>query len=119
VVRRAEGSYTDQASGAFVTGYTVFIDDNFHYQDESERLTHGQFETADEALAACCEIVDSFLADAYRPGMTAVALYDQYVSSGDDPFVMSVDLKDAPAAFSAWDYARERCEVMARGQGGI
>jgi hypothetical protein len=43
---------------------TVFIDDNFDYQNESERVTHGVFETADEALAACRHIVDEFLIDA-------------------------------------------------------
>ena len=82
--------------------YTVFIDDNFHYQDESERVTHGQFETAEEAIAACRSIVDDFLAGAFEPGMSATALWDVYRDFGD-----------APVIFSAWDYARERCEVLA------
>ena len=96
--------------------YRVLIDDNFHYQDESERVTHGQFETADEALVACRSIVDNFLTDAFQPGMTAAALYEQYVGFGDDPFIVPLDPKDAPAAnFSAWDYAKGRCEAMAAG----
>jgi hypothetical protein len=93
--------------------YTVLIDDNFHYQDESERVTHGLFETADEAVAACRSIVDEFLAGAFEPGMAATALYDLYTSFGDDPFIVPADPKAAPMAFSAWQYARERCEVMA------
>ncbi|ANW00114.1 hypothetical protein LMTR13_07855 [Bradyrhizobium icense] len=88
----------------------VLIDDNFHYQDENERVTHGQFETAEEAIAACRSIVDDFLAGAFKPGMSATALYDLYRSFGDDP---SADPKGAPVAFSAWQYARERCEVLA------
>ena len=62
--------------------YRVLIDGNFHYQDESERFTHGQFETADEAVAACRSIVDEFLAGAFEPGMSATALYDLYTSFG-------------------------------------
>jgi hypothetical protein len=89
------------------------IDDNFQYQDESERVTHGVFATADEALAACRSIVDEFLVDAFKPGMSATDLYDCYTSFGDDPFIMPVDQKDPAVAFSAWRYARERCEVIA------
>ena len=36
-----------------------------------------------------------------------------YTSFGDDPFVVSADPKAAPIGFSAWAYARERCEVLA------
>ena len=93
--------------------YGVLIDDNFHYQDESERVTHGQFETVSEAIAACRIIVDEFLAGAFEPGMSAMTLYDLYTSFGDDPFVVCDDPKAAPVGFSAWAYARERCEVLA------
>ena len=67
--------------------YRVLIEDNFHYQDETERVTHGQFETADEAIAACRSIVDEFLAGAFKPCMSATALYDLYKSFGVDPFI--------------------------------
>jgi hypothetical protein len=93
--------------------YRVIIDDNFRYQDESERVTHGQFETAAEAIAACRAIVDDFLDGVVEPGVSAAALYDLYMSFGDDPFVVPVNPKDAPVTFSAWQYARERCEVLA------
>jgi hypothetical protein len=39
--------------------YQVLIDDNFHYQDESERVKHGVFATSEEAVAACRSIVDA------------------------------------------------------------
>lgn len=93
--------------------YKVLIDDNFHYQDESERVTHGVFGPLEEALAACRRIVDEFLAGGLEPGMSPAALYERYTMFGDDPFVVPVDPKDAPVSFSAWEYARQRCEEMA------
>jgi hypothetical protein len=91
------------------------IDDNFHFQDEFERVTHGVFATADAALSACRSIVDGFLADAFVPGMSSAALYEQYTLFGDDPFVVAIDSKGAPAIhFDAWRYARERCEQITR-----
>ncbi len=51
-------------------------DDNFHYQDESERVLHGVFSTLEEAITACRSIVDGYLTDAFKPGMTADALFE-------------------------------------------
>ena len=80
--------------------YTVFVDDNFHYQDESERYCAGRFATADEALAKCKEIVRESVESCREPGMTAEEIYKNYVSFGDDPFIMGVE-------FSAWGYAKQ------------
>ncbi len=85
--------------------YTVKIDDNFHYMDEKERVTHGEFETLSAAIEACKKIVDEYLASAYAPGITAEALYSNYVAFGDDPWVSGAD----GVPFSAWTYAKERC----------
>jgi hypothetical protein len=97
---------------AAVAGYKVLIDDNYHFMDESERIQHGVFATADEAIAACKRIVDECLKPMLQPGMTAMALYEQYKGFGDDPFIMAVDPNDAPLTFSAWQYAKEGCEVL-------
>lgn len=96
-----------------MAGYKVLIDDNFHFTDESERITHGMFATADEAIAACKLIVDECLEPMMQPGMTAAALYEQYKHFGDDPFIMPVDTKEARVGFSAWEYAKEQCQVLA------
>jgi hypothetical protein len=93
-----------------VSRYKVLIDDNYHFMDESERITHGVFDTADDAVAACKRIVDGCLVLA--PGMTARALYERYMGFGDDPFIMPVNPDDEPVAFSAWVYAKERCEAI-------
>jgi hypothetical protein len=71
--------------------YTVFIDDNFHYMDESYRCKHGDFETGEEALEAAKRIVDESLASLHTEGMTASKLYDHYVTFGDDPFIIPED----------------------------
>lgn len=94
--------------------YVVMVDDNFHYMDEDERYKHGEFADSGVATEHCRQIVDEYLASAYKPGMSAKELWDSYVSFGEDPFIVSVD---APQArFSAWDYAKERCQVLCCGQ---
>jgi len=87
--------------------YEVFVDDNFHYMDEDERYKLGEFDTEEEAVAACKEIVDKFLLFNYKPGMTAEELYSHYTDFGEDPFVR-------PGSFSAWTYAKERCPEICR-----
>ena len=63
-------------------------------------------------MAACQRIVDEFLAAQYRPGMSAVDLFQLYTLFGEDPFIRD----DGPAAarriFSAWEYARLRCALL-------
>jgi hypothetical protein len=60
-----------------LAGYKVLIDDNFHFMDESERVTYGVFATANEAIAECKAIVDECLEPMLQSGMTATALYEQ------------------------------------------
>lgn len=88
--------------------YILRVDDNYHYMDETYRRTHGEYETQEDALIAARAIVDAFLASAHTPGMTAEALYQMYTSFGDDPFIIGPRDSD----FSAWNYARARCEIL-------
>ena len=104
--------------------YRVLIDDNYHYMDESERITHGDFETLEAAIEACKKIVNDCLAYSYEPGMTAAKLYESYSFFGEDPWILPIkDLSaaatedpSAPAPgtvlFSAWTYAKQRCLEM-------
>ena len=85
--------------------FIVSVDDNFHYQDPDERYELGTFETEAEAVAAARFLVDSFLAAHYKPGMSAAELYKLYTGFGEDPFISG-------HPFSAWTYAKERCEAM-------
>ena len=70
--------------------------------DETERITLGQFDSAEAALAAARRVVDRDLLEAYKPGMTADELYQHYTSFGSDPFIRS---DDRSCEFSAWNYA--------------
>jgi hypothetical protein len=92
--------------------YRVLIDDNFHFMDESHRYEHGVFDTAEEAIAACRAIVDSDLEENYSPGMSPAELYLRYQHFGEDPFVVPTDSSAPDPGFSAWNYAKERSEVM-------
>ena len=92
--------------------YSVLVDDNSHYMDESARYQLGEFDTAEAALAAARRLVDNELATHYQPGMSAAELYRLYTSYGVDPFIIS---DDTTCHFSAWDYARERCAELCRG----
>lgn len=88
--------------------YTVRVDDNYHYMDADERYTHGQYETLEDALKAAKEIVDDCLSSAYKSGMSADTLYQNYTSFGADPFIVGPE----DSKFSAWEYAKARCEVL-------
>jgi hypothetical protein len=92
--------------------YQVLVDDNYHYMDPDERYTYGIYETPEEALAVCRQIVDQCLREGYEPGMSADALYSHYTSFGDDPFIVVPGGGGEDVKFSAWDYAKERCRVI-------
>ncbi len=88
--------------------YVVFVDDNFHYMDESERYKLGEFETAEAAEAACRKIVDEFLMQNHKPGSSFEELYKLYTMFGEDPFIIG----QPECRFSAWNYAKQRAEEI-------
>ena len=90
--------------------YTVYVDDNYHCMDESERYKLGDFATLDEAIEACKRSVDQFLVDETSLDGTAAERYAQYTGFGPDPFIVTDDPDVGPPPFSAWSYAKERCE---------
>lgn len=85
--------------------YTVRILDNFHFMDQSAEYNSGTFNTYGEAVIKCKSILDDFLESAYRPGDTAVQLYDTYVMFGETPIIWGPDSE----GFSSNDYAMVRC----------
>lgn len=91
--------------------YRVFVDDNFHYMDESERYPLGEFDSLESAVAACKRVVDEFLLSNLRPGMTGDELLTQYALFGEDPFIVT---GDGTVPFSARDYASEKIREMCR-----
>jgi hypothetical protein len=93
--------------------YTVWIDDNFHYMEAEHRRRDSEWEDAEAAEQRCRSIVDDYLQSAHQPGMTWRQLFDSYTTFGEDPWIATPD-GDQPA-FSAWDYARERCQALCGG----
>ncbi len=101
--------------------FTVLVDDNFNYMDASERYKRGEFDTLEEAITACKEIVDQFLLAAsasdsykkspYKPGTESENLYAYYVMFGEDPFITG-DKPHVGIYFSAWNYAKQRCREI-------
>ena len=91
--------------------FKVLVDDNFHFSDESARTDAGEYSTAEDALACAKRIVDTYLTGAYRSGMSAKKLYEQYVTFGEDPYIVGPER----LSFSAREYARTRAaEICAK-----
>jgi hypothetical protein len=104
------GSHVNGVSGASAPLFQVFVDDNFHYMDAGKRYHLGAFPTCEVATEVCRRIVDDYLLSAHKPGMAAEELWHSYVTFGEDPFIVAPEGATCP--FSAWDYARSRCEVL-------
>jgi hypothetical protein len=93
--------------------FTVMVDDNFHFTDESERYKSGVYATYDEAVAKCKEIVDDYLISAIEPDMTAGQLLASYKMFGEDPFIIG----EKSYEFSSWKYAEQKSEELINAKG--
>jgi len=98
---------TEKDDGTLI--YVVYVDDNFHHRDESERYKLGEYKSCREAVAACVKIVEEYLEQGYSDTVTYEELYQGYTTFGEDPFIIS---KDKNCSFSAWDYAKKRCREL-------
>ena len=67
--------------------YKIYIDDNYHYMDESERHVAGSYSSLEEAVERCKEITVKSLQDLYEKGITPEKLSAQWAMFGEDPFV--------------------------------
>ena len=90
--------------------YSVYVDDNFNLPPDDGRYKLGDFATLDEAIAACKRKVDGFLKVHASPEKTATERYEEYTQAGPDPFIVTDDPDAENPAFSAWNYAKERCQ---------
>jgi hypothetical protein len=89
--------------------YSVYVDDNYHYMDEEARYKLGDFATLEEAVVVCKRRVDQFL-NKVPIDITAAERYEQYTGFGPDPFIVTDDPDAGSPPFSAWSYAKERCQ---------
>ena len=91
------------------TRFEVLVDDNFDFYDESKRYKYGEYDTYEEAVKVCKEIVDRDLLHGYKEGESAAELYSSYTSGGEDPFIRP---NSRGQRFSAWEYAKLRCDAI-------
>ena len=90
--------------------WTVYVDDNFHFMDEAERYTEGNYNTYDAAVATCRNIIDRFLLN--TKAATAEELYDLYESFGEDPWIEGPVPCREGQSFRAFDNARRGCNQL-------
>ena len=97
--------------------YTVLINENSHYMDKTHQYKHGDFDTCQAAITACKQIVDDFLRSSLQSPKSQESqdeLWTLYTTFGDDPFILTTD---ADCRFSAWDYAKQRCQDLTQNNG--
>lgn len=90
--------------------FTVWVDDNFQYMDESERYKQGEYDILEEAIAACKKVVETSVV--YKPGATADDLYGEYIMFGEEPFIEGDTEFDT---FNARKYAKEYFQNLCQG----
>ena len=91
--------------------FKVYVDENSHFQDESERYLKGNYDDCETAVRVCKQIIDDFLAKAYSKGKTEDQLWSEYTQWGEDPFIVVTE-GEKDCSFSAWDYAKERIKEI-------
>ena len=90
--------------------YKVYIDDNYHYMDESERYAVGSYHSMEEAIEKCKEITIRSLEDLFEEGITPEKLSAQWSMFGDDPFIIG---GDGSVPFSAREFITpELCKAI-------
>ena len=88
--------------------YKVWIDDNFHFMNEDERIFHGEFDTPTQAIVACQKIVDANIKSITENEIDPNKAYESYVCFGDDPWIEGLD-------FSAFEYAKIKIKELLKG----
>ena len=89
--------------------YAVYVDDNFHIGEEGERYKLDEYDSCQAAVDACMKIVDDFMRQRYREGISFKEMWEGYMMFGEDPFIES---DDSNCKFSAWTYAKQRCREL-------
>jgi hypothetical protein len=87
--------------------YIVYVDDNYHYMDETERYKLGEYDTREAAVAACKAKVEEYFERIEKGKYSYEELWGGYMEYGEDPYISNEDIKDH---FSAWEYAKQRCQ---------
>jgi hypothetical protein len=71
--------------------FKIFVDDNYHYMDKSERYVVGSYDSLEDAVNKCRELTIRSLKNLYEKGITPEKLKTQWVMFGEDPYVFGGD----------------------------
>jgi hypothetical protein len=71
--------------------FKIFVDDNYHYMDKSERYAAGSYDSLEDAVNNCKELTIRSLKDLYEKGITPEKLNTQWLMFGEDPYVFGGD----------------------------
>ncbi len=92
-------------------GFTVYVDDNFHFMDENSRWEKGPYSTYEEALKYCEYLVginmEEMAEGGKKTGAEALGAYAMY---GDDPWISPTP--EGVPKFSARKYAKTLADAM-------
>jgi hypothetical protein len=91
-----------------IMGFQVIYIDNYSAPGEGASYVGGSFNSYEEAVEHCKRVVDSFLEEEHKPGMSAEQLSERYAMFGEGAIVSS----GTGEQFSGWDYATHRCALL-------
>ena len=98
--------------------YKVYVDDNYHYMDKDERYPAASYDSLEEALQKCREIVIRSLEDLYEKGIIPENLSAQWSMFGEDPFITGAG-GGGPVPFSARKFVTaELCQGIIENHNG-
>ena len=93
--------------------YKVFVDDNYHYGSDSDRMSAGSYRSLKRAIKKCQKITISSLKHLCEEGITPEKLNAQWCMFGDDAFIVGGD----SVHFSAREFVTtELCQSIIDGQ---
>ncbi len=94
-----------------------FVEAYSPFNPVGQQLQHlGEFEGQPEAIAAAKRLIDDFLQQECKSGMSAEALFGHYQTFGQVPCVLRSDGKTiGNTGFAALEYARTRSAELCAG----
>ena len=93
--------------------YKVFVDDNYHYGSDSDRMSAGSYRSLKRAIKKCQKITISSLKHLCEEGITPEKLSAQWSMFGDDAFIVGGD----SVHFSAREFVTtELCQSIIDGK---
>ncbi|QOX79851.1 hypothetical protein FY034_13220 [Trichlorobacter lovleyi] len=91
--------------------YVVYLPSSSKATSDQAIEQHSEHTDENSALQQCHELINSFLSEAIKPGMSCSTLFDLYRHEGPDPYIVFElgCFSKLAYAFNAWQYAEVAC----------